>query len=456
MLRIFDTAARAKVDFVPRVEGAVSMYVCGPTPYSEPHLGHGRKEVVFDTVRRYLMWRGYRVSYVSNVTDIEDRIIARAQEEGTTAPELVARFEREFRGAFDRLNVLPPDEEPHATEWIGPMIELIEALLARGHAYVVEGQGVYFDVSSLPEYGALSHRSVEELLESAGARVEVDERKRAPIDFALWKAAKPGEPSWDSPWGPGRPGWHIECSAMSLAILGDGFDIHGGGDDLVFPHHENEIAQAVGAGHTFARYWMHNGMVNVGGEKMSKSLGNFTVLTELLERIDPRAFRLLVLQTHYRRQMEVGEKELHDAEKAVERLDALARRARLERLPERPPVDVTAFRDAMDDDFDTPAGLAFVFELVRSANTALDEGRREDAAGLVAAVRELTGVLGIELRDEQTAGDDEIDALVARRDEARARRDFAEADRIRDELRARGIVLEDTPHGTVWRRGGGV
>ncbi|GIU86279.1 MAG: cysteine--tRNA ligase [Acidimicrobiia bacterium] len=454
MLRFYDTAARAKVEFVPRVEGAVSMYVCGPTPYSEPHLGHGRKEVVFDTVRRYLLWCGYRVTYVSNVTDVEDRIIARAREEGTTEAEIVRRYEARFHDAFDRLNVLRPDEEPHATEWIGPMITLIEELVARKHAYVVEGHGVYFDVLSLPGYGALSHRSVDELVGSAGARVDVDERKRSPVDFALWKAAKPGEPVWDSPWGPGRPGWHIECSAMSLGILGDGFDIHGGGDDLVFPHHENEIAQAVGAGHRFARYWLHNGMVNVGGEKMSKSLGNFTVLTELLDRIDPRAFRLLVLQTHYRRQMEVGEKELTDAQKAVERLDALARRARVERLPGRPAADPAPFRDAMDDDFDTPAALAYVFDLVRRANTALDEGRRDDAAALVSAVRELTGVLGLELRDEE-APDDEVAALVARRDEARARRDFAEADRIRDELRNRGVVLEDTPHGTVWRRGDG-
>ncbi|GIU88947.1 MAG: hypothetical protein KatS3mg010_0046 [Acidimicrobiia bacterium] len=243
MLRIFDTAARAKVDFVPRVEGAVSMYVCGPTPYSEPHLGHGRKEVVFDTVRRYLMWRGYRVSYVSNVTDIEDRIIARAQEEGTTVPELVARFEREFRDAFDRLNVLPPDEEPHATEWIGPMIELIEALLARGHAYVVEGQGVYFRVSYAPRvrralaprWRSCSRRGRASRSTSASERRSTSRCGRRP---------SPASRAWESPWGPGRPGWHIECSAMSLAILGDGFDIHGGGDDLVFPHHENEIAQA--------------------------------------------------------------------------------------------------------------------------------------------------------------------------------------------------------------------
>ncbi len=335
MLRLYDTARRAKVDFVPAVDGRVSMYVCGPTPYDVPHLGHGRKEVVFDTIRRYLVWSGFAVSYVSNVTDIEDKIIARAREAGTTEAALVERFEGTFRDAFDRLNILRPDDEPRATEWIAEMIDLIAQLVANGHAYVVEGQGVYFEVESLADYGSLSHRTIEELLESAGARVDVDERKRAPVDFALWKTAKPGEPSWDSPWGPGRPGWHIECSAMSLKLLGDGFDIHGGGNDLVFPHHENEIAQAVGAGHTFARYWLHNGMLNVDGEKMSKSLDNFVTLGEILDRYDPRAFRLLVLQTHYRRQMEIGEKELSDAAKALDRLDALARRRACRKAAER-------------------------------------------------------------------------------------------------------------------------
>ena len=452
MLRLYDTAMRAKVDFVPSVEGRVSMYVCGATPYDVPHLGHGRKEVVFDTIRRYLVWRGYAVKYVSNVTDIEDKIIARAHEEGTTEPELVARFEVTFRSAFDRLNILPPDDEPRATEWIEEMTRLIAQLVANGHAYVVEGQGVYFQVDTLPSYGSLSHRTLDELLESAGARVDVDERKRAPVDFALWKTAKPGEPAWDSPWGPGRPGWHIECSAMSLKLLGDGFDIHGGGNDLVFPHHENEIAQAVGAGHEFARYWLHNGMLNVDGQKMSKSLGNFVTLVDVLEQYDPRAFRLLVLQTHYRRGMEVGEKELSDAEKAIGRLDALARRVRADGLESAPVGDVTPFRDVMDDDFDTPAALAYVFELVRDANVALDEGLQETAAASFATVRELAGVLGIELRAEAPEADAEIDALVEAREAARRAKDWAESDRIRDELSRRGIVVEDTPRGPEWRR----
>jgi cysteinyl-tRNA synthetase len=452
MLRLYDTAKRAKVDFVPSVEGRVSMYVCGATPYDVPHLGHGRKEVVFDTIRRYLVWRGYAVKYVSNVTDIEDKIIARAHEEGTTEPELVERFEVTFRSAFERLNILEPDDEPRATEWIDEMTRLIAQLVANGHAYVVEGQGVYFQVDTLPSYGSLSHRALDELLESAGARVDVDERKRAPVDFALWKTAKPGEPAWDSPWGLGRPGWHIECSAMSLKLLGDGFDIHGGGSDLVFPHHENEIAQAVGAGHEFARYWLHNGMLNVDGQKMSKSLGNFVTLVDVLEQYDPRAFRLLVLQTHYRRQMEIGEKELSDAEKAIGRLDALARRVRADGLESAPVGDVTPFRDVMDDDFDTPAALAYVFELVRDANVALDEGLRETAATSFATVRVLAGVLGIELRAEAPEADAEIDALVEARQAARRAKDWAESDRIRDELSRRGIVVEDTPRGPEWRR----
>src|SRR3954447_13509352 len=320
MLRLYDTAKRTKVDFVPSVEGRVSMYVCGPTPYDVPHLGHGRKEVVFDTIRRYLVWRGFAVRYVSNVTDIEDKIIARAEEEGTSEADLVSRFEGTFRDAFDRLNILRPDDEPRATEWIDEMTALIAKLVANGHAYVVEGQGVYFQVDTLPEYGSLSHRTLEDLLESARARGDVDERKRAPVDFALWKLAKPGEPAWDSPWGRGRPGWHIECSAMSLDLLGDGFDLHGGGDDLAFPHHENERAQAEAAGHPFARHWVHTGMVLVGGQKMSKSLGNFTTLDDALDAYGPAAFRLAVLQSHYRRPMDLGATELEAASKGVERL----------------------------------------------------------------------------------------------------------------------------------------
>jgi cysteinyl-tRNA synthetase len=452
VLRIYDTAARAKVDFVPRVAGRVSMYVCGPTPYDVPHLGHGRKEVVFDTIRRYLLWSDLAVTYVSNITDVEDKIIERAKTEGTTEPELAGKYEAEFWKQMDRLNIKRPDHMPRATEWIDQMQAMIAELITRGHAYVIEGEGVYFQVDSLPEYGGLSHRTFEELIESAGARVEVDERKRSPVDFALWKAAKPGEPCWDSPWGPGRPGWHIECSAMSLELLGPGFDLHGGGSDLMFPHHENEIAQALGAGHEFARHWIHNGMLNVNGEKMSKSLGNFTTLADVLDRYDPRAFRVLVLKTHYRRQMEVGDKELRDAEKDIKSFDTLLSRARDAKLPDVAAPASPEFRSAMDDDFDTPAAVAALQKLRRDANTALDQGRNDDAAGLVATVRSLADALGLELFDDAMELEDDVAALVEQRNAARASKDWAESDRIRDELLARGIVLEDTANGTVWRR----
>jgi len=453
VLRIYDTAARAKVDFVPKRAGCVSMYVCGPTPYDVPHLGHGRKEISFDTIRRYLLWCGYQVTYVSNVTDVDDNIIDRAQRERTTESELARKYEAEFSKQFERLNILPPDEMPRATEWIAPMQKIITELVDKGHAYVIEGEGVYFQVDSLPEYGGLSHRALAELLESAGARVEVDERKRSPVDFAVWKASKPGEPSWDSPWGPGRPGWHIECTAMALEILGEGFDIHGGGRDLVFPHHENELAQALGAGHVFARHWVHNAMLNVNGEKMSKSLGNFTTLADVLDRYDPRAFRMLVLKTHYRRQMEVGAKELGDAQKDVESFDALLRRARAAELPEVAARDSAEFRAAMDDDFDTPAAIAVLQTLRREANTAFDDGREHDAAELIATVRSLAEALGLVLSDAAPEMEHDVAALVAARDAARAAKDWAGADRIRDELLGRGIVLEDTPNGTVWRQG---
>jgi cysteinyl-tRNA synthetase len=451
MLRIFDTAARAKVEFVPRRPGRVTMYVCGPTVYDVPHVGHGRTAVAFDVIRRYLQWRGDTVTYVNNVTDIEDKIIRRAHERGTTEGELARTYESAYWAQLDRLNVLRPDDMPHATDFIAPMQQLISELVLAGRAYVIEGQGVYFEVATLPDYGVLSHRRTDDLLEGAGARVEIDEEKRSPLDFALWKAAKPGEPEWPSPWGPGRPGWHIECSAMSLEILGEGFDLHGGGDDLVFPHHENERAQAEGAGHEFARHWIHSGMVMVGREKMSKSLGNFTNLSDALDRHGARAFRLLALQNHYRKQLEMGDKELSDAGKAVDRLDALVRRARVAGVTEGSVGDMGGFQDAMDDDFDTPAALAFVFDLVRRANTALDAGDTGAVATLVATVRELCRAFGLEL-DDGSGDDAEIDALVGARDEARARGEFAQADRLRAELSARGVTVEDGPGGTTWHR----
>jgi cysteinyl-tRNA synthetase len=451
MVRIRDTLERDTVDLTTREPGKVSMYVCGPTVYDSPHIGNARTAVVFDTIRRYLEWVGFDVTFVSNVTDVEDKIIARAAREGRTEPEVAAEFEDVYFDQMRRLNVRAADHRPHATEYIDEMLEIVGELIAKGHAYEVPGQGVYFAVETFPGYGALPHRTLDELRDSAGARVDVDEAKRSPMDFALWKAAKPDEPAWDSPWGPGRPGWHIECSAMSLDLLGEGFDLHGGGEDLAFPHHENERVQAEGAGHPFARHWIHSGMVTVGGDKMSKSLGNFTTVDEALAGHDARAVRLAMLQAHYRRAADLGPVELGAAARAVERLDALVRRAegRTDAPPDQETLD--AFRAAMDDDFDTVHALAGIFDAARRANRAVDDGDIEEASSILNAIDELLGVLGL---DAPASDDDdaEIDALVRERDDARAARDFTRADEIRDELAARGIKLEDTPSGTVWHR----
>jgi cysteinyl-tRNA synthetase len=456
-MRIHDTLQGRKVELELREPGRLSMYVCGPTVYDVPHLGHGRTAVVFDTMRRYLEWSGLEVTFVSNVTDVEDKIIARAEREGSSESEVASRYEDAYWQQLDRLSIRPPDQIPHATTYIAEMLELIGELVDSGHAYVVDGQGVYFSVESYDGYGGLSHRKLGDLLDNAGARVELDEQKRSPVDFALWKAAKPDEPAWDSPWGPGRPGWHIECSAMSLGLLGEGFDLHGGGDDLVFPHHENERAQAEAAGHRFARYWVHSGMLNVGGEKMSKSLGNFTTLQDALDAHDPRAFRLAVLRTHYRSPIEVGAAVLAETAEALDGFDALARRARAAGVEPGSAADSTAlaaFRNAMNDDFNTPAATAVIFDVKGRANAAIDRGDLEVAARQLATVVELLGVLGLSIDDGSARSDDagEIDALVAGRDAARAAREFAEADRIRDVLAARGITLEDTPTGTIWHR----
>jgi len=454
-VRIYDTLQRSEVELTLREPGRISMYVCGPTVYDLPHVGHGRFAVAFDVVRRYLEWSGLDVRYVSNVTDVEDKIIARAAAAGSSESELAQRSEDAWWAAMDRLGVRKPDEIPHATEYIDSMLRLIGELVDSGHAYVVDGSGVYFDVTTFPSYGALPHRTLEQLLESAGARVDVDEGKRNPIDFAVWKAAKPGEPAWDSPWGPGRPGWHIECSAMSLDLLGEGFDLHGAGNDLVFPHHENERAQAEAAGHPFARHWIHSGMVEIAGQKMSKSLGNFTTLDEAIDEVGARAFRLAVLQTHYRKDMELGPSELADAAKAGARLDALSRRAAAAGIDadgaELDEGVVARFRAEMDDDFGTPGAVATIFEAVATANQAIDAGRGEEAASLLVTVAELAAALGLEV-EAGTADDAEIDALVAERDAARAAKDFATGDRIRDDLAARGITLEDTAGGTIWHR----
>jgi cysteinyl-tRNA synthetase len=449
MLRLYDTAQRRVVPFEPAVPGKVSMYVCGPTVYGPAHLGHGRFSLVFDVLRRYLEWSGLEVTYVSNITDVDDNIINRANEEGRSTDEVVQEYETLWYDAMDAIGVKRPTHDPHASAYIDEMVTFTEQLVEYGLAYETS-DGVYFTPERVEDYGLLSGQSVDNLV--AGARVEVADEKRSPIDFALWKKAKPGEPSWESPWGPGRPGWHTECVVMSLDLLGEGFDIHGGGQDLRFPHHENERAQSVAVGKPFARHWMHNGFVEVGGEKMSKSLGNFTNLVDLIESTDPRAYRLLVLRSHYRSPLEVNKDATDDASAALQRLDAFARRTRdLGGEPDAEAID--RFQSSMDDDLDTPGAVALLFDLVRRANAALDAADEATAAPLAAAVREIAGAVGLELHDAESSLPADVQALASERDEARAAKDFARADEIRDQLQAEGWVVEDTAERTVVRAG---
>jgi cysteinyl-tRNA synthetase len=460
-MQVYNTIERAVVPFEPAIRGRVTMYVCGPTVQSAPHLGHGRSAVVFDVLRRYLAWLGNDVVFVRNVTDVDDKIIAAATESGDTTDEVASRAFEAFTEAYDRLGNLPPTIEPRATEHIAEMIYLIEELIGTSHAYEADGD-VYFSVRSFDGYGRLSRHSLDDLV--AGQRVEPGDHKRDPLDFALWKAAKSGEPQWESPWGPGRPGWHIECSAMATRYLGPAFDIHAGGTDLIFPHHENEIAQSEApAGTTFARYWMHNGMLNLRGEKMAKSTGHVVTLLESLDRWDPIAVRLFYLRTHYRKPLDFTEEALDDAEASLGRLRAFRRRgpAVVEAEPDVSMLD--AFRTAMDDDLDVAGALAVIFEAVRTGNTALDAG--EDAEPLIAAFDEMIGVLGLEESEEVEDVDvsaaaaavgvpgADVDALVALREEARTERDWGRADAIRDALADAGVVIEDTPDGARWHRG---
>jgi cysteinyl-tRNA synthetase len=452
MLQLFDTAKGAVAPVELREPDKVSMYVCGPTVYGPPHLGHGRFSLVFDILRRYLDWSGLDVTYVSNVTDIDDKIIQRAQREDRDWREITQRCEAVWYRSMDALNVRRPDHDPHATAYVDHMVALISRLVDVGAAYETS-DGVYFRAESVDDYGLLARQPLDTL--KAGARVEGSEEKRSPVDFALWKKAKPGEPHWPSPWGEGRPGWHTECVVMSLDLLGEDFDLHGGGQDLAFPHHENERAQAVADGRRFARAWVHNGFVEVEGTKMSKSLGNVTNLVDLVEQYDPRAYRLLVLRSHYRSPIDVTDDSLRDAEAALDRLDAFARRvAGVEGLAGSAKPDVDAlerFRMAMNDDLQTPAATGLVFDLVRRANAALDADDVKTAAPLAAAVDEITGALGLELHAEAPAVPDDVLGWARERDEARAAKDWARADALRDRIAAAGYVIEDTAAGTVVR-----
>jgi cysteinyl-tRNA synthetase len=515
MIRIFNTLSGAKENFEPREEGKVSMYVCGPTVYNYIHVGNGRAYLVFDIIKRYLRHRGYQVIHVQNFTDVDDKIINRAKEEGLDPREVAKKYEEAFHEDMQALHILPPDITPRATEHIPQMLRMIEGLIKKGHAYVIDGD-VYFSVRSFPGYGKLSRRSLEEM--RAGVRVEVDERKRDPMDFALWKAAKPGEPAWDSPWGPGRPGWHIECSAMSLEYLGMGFDIHGGGQDLIFPHHENEIAQSEGfTGETpFVRYWVHNGFVNINEEKMSKSLGNIILIRNILEKYHPDVLRMLVLQTHYRSLIDFDTEALEEAKRAYERLEncIFALTEFLEKTDTKPApartqreVELTRifmdterrFEEAMDEDFNTARALGVIFELVKELNAYLDEQNAfPTPAGPIIArhgqelLIKLCQVLGLfSLPEEERRGDvaievptvsatadsippkitpetlseqvthgrldrlppahELIDLLVEVRQKARGRKDWETADYIRSRLEDLGIKIEDRRDGPRWK-----
>jgi cysteinyl-tRNA synthetase len=461
MLQIHNDLTRRKEPFVPIEPGKVRMYVCGMTVYDYCHLGHARVMVVFDVVYRYLQARGYDVTYVRNITDIDDKIIRRANENGEPFTALTDRFTAAMREDAAALGVLPPTHEPRATEHLDEIVEMIERLIANGHGYVADNGDVYYAVASFEGYGRLSGKSIDDL--QAGARVEPGEQKRDPLDFALWKAAKAGEPAWDSPWGPGRPGWHIECSAMSTRALGNHFDIHGGGADLTFPHHENEIAQSEGAtGEPFVNCWMHNGFVRINDEKMSKSLGNFFTVREILQNYRPEEVRYFILTSHYRSPLNYDEGNLQNARGALTRCYTALRG--LPEVPPDPSSELTArFVAAMDDDFNTPEALAVLFDLVREVNRLRRESEGA-AAPLAAELRRLGAVLGI-LQDDPEAylrggdagsaglSDATIEDLIAHRLAARKAKSWAEADRIRDDLKARGVLLEDGPGGTTWRRG---
>ena len=461
-LKIYSTLSRTKEDFKTLEPGKVRMYVCGPTVYAEAHIGHAMSALVFDIVRRYLEYSGYDVNFVMNFTDVDDKIINKANELGRDPYELADQYIQQYKANLDALNIEPATKNPRATEDMPQIIEMISQLIQNESAYEVDGD-VYYDVESKPDYGKLSGRRLETM--NAGARIQVDERKSHPMDFALWKSAKPGEPAWDSPWGKGRPGWHIECSAMNMAHLGEQIDIHGGGNDLIFPHHENEIAQTEALTHkTFATYWMHNGMLGLKSEKMSKSLGNMITIDQFLGEHPGDVMRLWVLNGSYRSPLSYSDEVIDQTEQAYRRLlnakkPALPGAAGLSEekaitLQTTAEQARQAFKDSMDDDFNTSAALAAIFELVRNINQARSDGATE--AQLLPAMQvfnELTGVLGLQLEEQSGSGnaaDPFIDLLVSLRRDLRAEKNWALSDKLRNELKALGVILEDSKDGTTW------
>ena len=469
-IRVYNTMTRRKEPFIPVNGKKVGIYACGPTVYDYFHIGNARVFIVFDVIRRYLRWRGYDVTFVQNFTDIDDKMIAKAQQTGVTVAEVAEKYIQAYFEDVGALGVEPADVHPRATEHIPEIIALIKELVDRGLAYNADGD-VYFHTPAAANYGTLSRQPLEEL--AAGARVEVDERKKHPLDFALWKKPKPGEPAWDSPWGPGRPGWHIECSAMSMKYLGETFDIHGGGPDLVFPHHENEKAQSEGAtGKPFVKYWMHVGYLNIDQQKMSKSLGNFLTVRDIRKTVDPMAVRFFMLSAHYRSPLNYSAELLQQAQSGLERLNNVVYNLRdlLVRLPqayEQPEAEASArlaelkkykerFVAAMDDDFNTADALAVLFDLARETNTYLKNPApaRSVVAATLGFFTETGAVLGLfqekERQDAEFAN--RVNALLERRQAARKAKDWAAADAIRDELAAMGVIVEDTPQGPRWRR----
>ncbi len=456
-LRLYDTVTRALRDFVPLTPGHASVYLCGATVQGEPHIGHVRSGVAFDVLRRWLLAHDYDVAFVRNVTDIDDKILNKAAEAGRPWWEWAATFERSFDWAYQQLGVLPPSVEPRATGHITQMVEMMQRLIDNGHAYAAAGD-VYFDVRSFPEYGKLSGHKLDDVHQGESAA----EGKRDPRDFTLWKAAKPGEPSWPTPWGPGRPGWHLECSAMAVFYLGQAFDIHCGGMDLVFPHHENEIAQAKCAGDDFAQYWLHNGWVTKSGEKMSKSLGNVLSIPNVLKLVRPQELRYYLGSAHYRSMLEYSEEALQEAAVAYRRCESFVQRA-AERTGRDVPVGkwTEEFASALDDDLNVPAALAEIHGRVREGNIALESGDSEGALTVAAQVRAMLGILGVDPLDPQwtSASDNAVamgalDVLVQaeldRRQQARADKNWAVADEVRDRLAAAGIAVTDTPSGPEW------
>ena len=460
MLKIYNTLTKQKEEFKPIVAGKVGMYVCGVTIYDLCHIGHGRTFVSFDVVSRYLRFLGYDLTFVRNITDIDDKIIKRAAENGESCDVLTERLIQDMYQDFDALNMKRPDIEPRATHYIQEIIALVERLIEKGFAYVADNGDVMFEVSKYDEYGKLSKQDLDQL--QAGARVDIESAKRSPLDFVLWKMSKPGEPTWESPWGPGRPGWHIECSAMNSAILGDHFDIHGGGSDLTFPHHENEIAQSCCAsGSQYVNTWMHSGMVMVDKEKMSKSLGNFFTIRDVLGHYDAETVRYFLMSGHYRSQLNYSEENLNQARASLERLYTSLRGLDASAAAVTDGEYVKRFTDAMNDDFNTPEAYSVLFDMAREVNRLKTEDM-DAASKLGALMRELADVIGILYQDPEAflkggAGEDdsevaEIEALIKLRNDSRAAKDWANADMARDKLNEMGIVLEDGPEGTTWRR----